>query len=129
MSDNAKIRRALISVSDKEGIVALAPAYKWTHELGARWIRIAQLMYPDPSQIAEPVIDSAALKLIGDAVMAQCDALDGLSDGVLNDPRQCDFDVSSLACGGATSSSLHPGSRTPSCLRQRGTRRRWRVYS
>jgi hypothetical protein len=88
---------------DFDGIVAAAPAYNWTHELGARWIRITQLMYPDPSQIAEPVIDSVALKLIGDAVMAQCDALDGLSDGVLNDPRQCDFDVSSLACGGATS--------------------------
>ena len=88
---------------DFEGIVAAAPAINWTHEMGARWIRNAQLMYPDPSQIAEPVIDSAALKLIGDAVMAQCDALDGLSDGVLNDPRQCDFDVSSLACRGATS--------------------------
>ena len=88
---------------DFEGIVAAAPAYNWTHELGARWIRNAQRMYPDPTQIEEPVIGSEALKLIGDAVMAQCDDLDGLSDGVLNDPRQCDFDVSSLACGDTTS--------------------------
>jgi len=88
---------------DFEGIVAAAPAYNWTHELGARWIRNAQLMYPDPTRIEEPVIGSEALKLIGDAVMAQCDDLDGLSDGVLNDPRQCDFDVSSLACGDTTS--------------------------
>jgi len=90
---------------DFDGIVAAAPAYNWTHELGARWIRIAQLMYPDPTRIEEPVIDPEALKLIGDAVMAQCDDLDGLSDGVLNDPRQCDFDVSSLACEGPTSSA------------------------
>ncbi|MBW2390446.1 MAG: tannase/feruloyl esterase family alpha/beta hydrolase [Deltaproteobacteria bacterium] len=88
---------------DFEGIVAAAPAYNWTRELGARWIRNAQRMYPDPTQIEEPVIGSEALKLISDAVMAQCDDLDGLSDGVLNDPRQCNFDVSSLACGDTTS--------------------------
>ena len=89
---------------DFEGIVAMAPAFNWTHELGARWIRNAQLMYPDPTQIKEPVIDSTALKLIGDAVINKCDALDGIKDGILNDPRQCDFDVASLACGQATSS-------------------------
>ena len=87
---------------DFDGIVAMSPAYSWTHELGARWLRIAQMMYPDPTRIEEPVIGPEALKLIGNAVMAQCDDLDGLSDGVLNDPRQCDFDVSSLACGVTT---------------------------
>ena len=30
--------------------------------------------------------------------MAECDALDGLVDGILNDPRRCNFDVESLAC-------------------------------
>ena len=90
---------------DFEGIVAMAPAFNWTHELGARWIRNAQLMYPDPTKIEQPVIDSKALKLISDAVMNKCDALDGIKDGVLNDPRQCDFDVSSLACGKTTSSN------------------------
>ena len=88
---------------DFDGIVAMSPAYNWTHELGARWLRIAQLMYPDPAQIREPVIGSDALKLIGDAVMKKCDTLDGLKDSVLNDPRRCDFDVSSLACGKTTS--------------------------
>ncbi len=84
---------------DFEGIVAMSPAYNWTHELGARWIRIAQHMYPDPAQIREPVIGPDALKLISDAVMKQCDTLDGLKDGILNDPRQCGFTVSNLACG------------------------------
>jgi len=89
---------------DFDGIVAMSPAYNWTHELGARWIRIAQLMYPDPTRIEEPVIGPEALNLIGTAVRAQCDDLDGLSDGVLNDPRQCDFDVSSLSCSEAKTS-------------------------
>lgn len=90
---------------DFEGIYAGAPAYDWTREMGARWTRIANLMYPDSSQILEPVIDGEALKLIGDSVMAQCDALDGLEDGVLNDPRQCNFDVASLACETTTTNA------------------------
>ena len=90
---------------DFEGIYAGAPAYDWTREMGARWTRIANLMYPDQAQILEPVIDGEALKLIGDSVMAQCDALDGLEDGVLNDPRQCNFDVASLACGTTTTNA------------------------
>ena len=81
-----------------EGIYAGAPAFAWTTELAGRWTRNAQYMYPDPNELAEPVIGAAALSLIGDAVMEQCDALDGLQDGILNDPRQCDFDVTSLAC-------------------------------
>ena len=88
---------------DFEGIVAMSPAYTWTHELGARWIHVAQRMYPDPTQIETPVIGAAALKLIGEAVMNQCDALDGIKDGILNDPRQCNFDVASLKCEQGTS--------------------------
>jgi len=88
---------------DFEGIVAMAPAFNWTHELGARWLRNAQLMYPDPTQITDPVIDSETLKLIGDAIMEKCDALDGIKDRIISDPRLCDFDVSSLACGETTS--------------------------
>jgi feruloyl esterase len=83
---------------DFDGIVAMAPAFNWTHELGARWIIRAQNMYPDPEKISEPVIGHEALTLIGNAVMAECDALDGIADGILNDPRQCTFDVDKLAC-------------------------------
>jgi len=90
---------------DFDGIVAQSPAYNWTHELGARWLRIAQLMYPDPNQISEPVIDSKALKLIGDAVIKECDTLDGIKDGILNDPRACEFDVTKLACSALDSKS------------------------
>jgi len=88
-----------------DGIYAGAPAFSWTTEMAGRWTRNAQLMYPDPNELAEPVIDTAALSLIGGAVMERCDVLDGLKDGILNDPRQCDFDVASLACD--TGSSNH----------------------
>jgi hypothetical protein len=36
-------------------------------------------------------------------VVAACDANDGLNDGILNDPRQCHFDPSTLLCKGADS--------------------------
>ncbi|MDJ0993115.1 MAG: tannase/feruloyl esterase family alpha/beta hydrolase [Dinoroseobacter sp.] len=83
---------------DFDGIVAMAPAFNWTHELGARWIIRAQTMYPDPEQLADPVIGAEAQALIGKAIMTECDGLDGLADGILNDPRQCSFDVATLAC-------------------------------
>lgn len=83
---------------DFDGIIAMAPAFNWTHELGARWILRAQTMFPDLTQIAKPVIGQQEQALISNAVMAQCDALDGLTDSILNEPRQCDFDIDSLAC-------------------------------
>jgi len=86
-----------------DGIYAGAPAYSWTKEMAGRWTRNAQLMYPDPNKIHTPVIDADALVVLGEAVMAQCDALDGLEDGILNDPRQCKFDVSTLECGAGQS--------------------------
>lgn len=105
---------------DFDGIVAMSPAYNWTHELGARWIRTSQLMYPDPNRIDNPVIGPEALKLISDAVMASCDDIDGLRDGILNDPRQCDFDISTLSCG---------GTRSDECLSQEQVAAAEAIYS
>ena len=34
--------------------------------------------------------------LLGAAVNAACDTLDGVADGVLEDPRRCDFDAAKL---------------------------------
>ncbi|WAZ26205.1 tannase/feruloyl esterase family alpha/beta hydrolase [Streptomyces cinnabarinus] len=38
------------------------------------------------------------LPLIHQAVLDACDARDGLTDGVLDDPRRCDFDPKTLVC-------------------------------
>lgn len=83
---------------DFDGIVAGAPANRWTVELGARNTRINTAMFPDPNDISLATITPEAQTLIGNAVMDRCDALDGLEDGILNDPAQCNFDVASLAC-------------------------------
>ena len=83
---------------DFDGIVAGAPAYNWTRGLGAGATVINRAMYPDPRNLQRAIIGPQDQKVIESAYMAQCDALDGLEDGILNDPRQCKFDVASLTC-------------------------------
>ena len=39
-------------------------------------------------------------KLVTDAVLAACDAKDGLKDGMIFNTRQCDFNPATLACSG-----------------------------
>ncbi|MGH8968020.1 MAG: tannase/feruloyl esterase family alpha/beta hydrolase, partial [Actinomycetes bacterium] len=40
------------------------------------------------------------LPLVHQAVLDACDASDGVADGVLDDPRRCDFDPATLVCDG-----------------------------
>jgi len=83
---------------DFDGIVAGAPAYNWTEELGGRNAWINQAMYPDPDNLSVATITPEAQDLMANAVMQQCDLLDGLEDGILNDPLACEVDVDQFAC-------------------------------
>ncbi|MGC2526281.1 MAG: tannase/feruloyl esterase family alpha/beta hydrolase [Candidatus Acidiferrum sp.] len=78
---------------DYDGILAGAPANYWTHLLsGALWD--AQATTEDPASY----IPSSKIPTIAKAVNDSCDAIDGVTDGVLNDPRKCHFDPASLLC-------------------------------
>jgi feruloyl esterase len=59
-------------------------------------------MYPDPTDLQEAIVGPAEQELIESSYLEMCDAQDGLEDGILNDPRQCDFDVATLLCRGET---------------------------
>jgi len=85
---------------DFDGIVAGAPAYNWTMGLGAGTTQINQAMYPDPQNIQQAVIGPKEQQLIESSYLDKCDALDGIKDGILTDPRQCKFDVATLLCKG-----------------------------
>jgi hypothetical protein len=80
---------------DFNGIVAGAPAFDWP-AIGAKFIRECQANYPDPKDLKHPVITNDNLKLLQKLVFEQCDQLDGLSDRILNDPRNCQVDFSKL---------------------------------
>ncbi len=85
---------------DYDGLVIGAPANYWTHLLtAAAWAYQAHLKDPASYFSAEK------LPAIANAVNTACDAKDGIQDGILDDPRKCDFKPSSLLCTGAESNA------------------------
>ncbi len=83
---------------DYDGILAGAPANFWTHLLTAAMYNV-EATTRDPASY----IPAAKVPAIAKAVLDACDAEDGVTDGVLNDPRQCHFDPGTIACKGADS--------------------------
>jgi hypothetical protein len=81
--------------SDFDGIVAGAPVPSWT-DSAMNGLHIARVQKA-PGAIIRP----AQARLLQREVLNQCDALDGVRDGLVVDPRQCRFDYSRLACGTA----------------------------
>jgi len=89
---------------DYDGILAGAPANAWTSLL-TKALADAQATAVDPATY----VASGKLPALARAVNAACDALDGVTDGVVNDPRQCRFDPEALACrDGESDSCLTP---------------------
>lgn len=43
-------------------------------------------------------VNQELLTFARDAAVAKCDTLDGVKDGVIDDPTKCDFDITSLLC-------------------------------
>ena len=69
---------------DFDGIVANAPWVDQTgFTIGAMWNQKALSAAP---------VTAAKLALVADKVMTKCDAIDGLKDGLIDDPRKCAFD-------------------------------------
>jgi feruloyl esterase len=78
---------------DFDGILAGAPANYWTHHFtGFLWNEQALDLKP------ESKIPPAKLPAIQKAALEQCDALDGVKDGLIEDPRVCHFDPTALLC-------------------------------
>jgi feruloyl esterase len=94
--------------ADFDGIVAGDPANYWTHHYAGGHLYSGMLMDGDG------YIPSSKIQLIGDAVNEQCDALDGVKDGVLSDPRRCHFDPAKLQCKGADGPACLTGAQVNS---------------
>ena len=80
--------------NDYDGVIAGDPANYPTHLFMGAHLWITQALENDPAGY----IPSSKAEILGAAVYAACDALDGIKDGIINDPRRCHFDPSTLLC-------------------------------
>jgi hypothetical protein len=87
--------------TDFDGIVAGAPTFDWTG-MTAEMIKNMQAAFPDPANLHKSMFSTAQLDLLGSSVLEKCDPLDGVQDGIMEDPRDCDFRLTSLPLCGET---------------------------
>lgn len=96
-------RDALMLVSrypgDYDAVVAGAPAIRYVEV-------VTQLVTNSQTVATAPKMESK-LGLVHGAIMKKCDALDGVEDGLLENPLRCNFDPAALQC---------TGTDAPSCL-------------
>jgi len=99
-------RQALVEAQryadDYEGIIAGAAAINTTHLQGAQ-VWSAQVVHKDEASYIPP----AKYAVLHGAALEACDAMDGVKDGVLENPTKCRFDPKVLLCKDADG---------PSCL-------------
>jgi pimeloyl-ACP methyl ester carboxylesterase len=70
-----------------DGLVIAAPAVNWERFIAAEiWPQIVM------HQALGAPIDPTKLNAVNTAAVSACDKADGVEDGVINDPRKCDFD-------------------------------------
>jgi len=102
---------------DYDGVVAGAPANPLTQvAVAGNWV--SQVLHDDPATF----IREEQLPLIADAVVARCDARDGVADGVVDDPRRCRWNPRELRCP--------RGASTPdSCLTTEQVKALKRIYA
>ncbi|NLV29838.1 MAG: tannase/feruloyl esterase family alpha/beta hydrolase [Acidobacteria bacterium] len=92
-------RQALMSAQrypeDFDGIVAGAPANAHSRLHASDMALTVELLRHPAGKIP-----ASKLPMLHRAVLAACDALDGVRDGLLEDPRKCRFDPAVLQCRG-----------------------------
>jgi hypothetical protein len=87
--------------NDFDGILAGAPAFNWDRFIPAeQWGEIVM-----NQEVGAP-ISVAKLQATTQVSIAACDALDGITDGVIQDPRACHFKASALTCTGNPATCL-----------------------
>ena len=108
------LMEALRYPADYDGIIAGAPSAPWTRTMtDFIW------NYQALSGVPGAQLTDSDLRLIHSAVLARCDVLDGVKDGIVSDPPACRFDPAVLLC--------KPGQRQ-GCLNDAQVRGVRRIY-
>jgi feruloyl esterase len=79
--------------ADFDGIIAGAPGLDWTGR-AAQAVRVAQTLEKNDSAR----LSAADRQLLHRAVVDACDTLDGVKDGLIENPTRCKFDPGVLLC-------------------------------
>jgi feruloyl esterase len=90
---------------DFDGIVAGDPAF-WISHVQPGSLYISWVALKDGVN-GPGYVPPAKITMLNKAVIEACDTIDGLKDGLIEDPTKCKFDPASLQCKGADA---------PSCL-------------
>jgi feruloyl esterase len=83
---------------DYDAISAGAPVYSWQ-------VQTSAVLRNNAFAKNNGGFTAGDLKLAQSAAVKQCDAADGATDGLINNPRQCHFDPGVLQCSGAKNDS------------------------
>lgn len=96
------IKAAEMFPDDFDGVVAGSPAVDFVNLYSWR-----ARFYPltGPAGSVDFITTAFWKTKIHEEVLRQCDALDGVSDGIIEDPTRCHFDPAPLLCGDSSNSS------------------------
>ena len=84
---------------DFDGVIAGAPGNNRIRlNVGFLWQFLANRRAGNDT---DTILPAAKLPIVTRAVVAACDATDGVADGVVDDPRACTFDPAMLRCAAA----------------------------
>ena len=96
--------------NDFDGIAAGDPANQWVGLLSGDAANMKAFLASEAGYISP-----SDLQKVGAAITERCDVVDGVKDGLINDPRECRIDLASLPLTAAqlkTYQALHDGSKT-----------------
>ncbi len=97
------MKEAQMFPADFDGIIAGSPGLDWSGRT-AQAVRIAQALQNEQARLTP-----AKTQVLHSAVVAACDGLDGVKDGLIENPIACKFDPGVLVC---------KGGEEPACLTQ-----------
>ncbi|KAF3166791.1 Tannase and feruloyl esterase [Orbilia oligospora] len=89
------LKLAQDSPDEYDGILAAAPAAYWPN------IQVSEAIYAQAvgTEGSPTYLTQAQWEAVDAATMAQCDGIDGVVDGILENPARCDFHPELMLCG------------------------------
>ena len=92
--------------NDYDGIIAFGPATYRT-DIHARFLWASNLNFKN----SEGTLLGEDFSLINKSIIQACDGIDGMLDGVIDDPRRCNYNPTLLLCrkGGSNKACLSEG--------------------